>query len=82
MSTNKSKFGDLQVQEQIKEKRGTVKFFNSATYDFKKSQDGENKPPSYNDIDSLTPEDPSDSLLSHKKESSDEKLNTDQQPDI
>lgn len=81
MSAKKSKFGDLQVQEQVKEKRGTVKFFNSATYDFKKGQSDDVKPPSYNDIDSLTPEEPSDSLLSRKKEKSDEKLNTDQQPD-
>lgn len=81
MSTQKSKFGDLQVQEGIKEKRGTVKFFNSATYDFKKGQSDETKPPSYNDIDSLTPEEPSDSLLSRKKENPDEKISSDPQPD-
>ncbi|KAK8899953.1 hypothetical protein M9Y10_002276 [Tritrichomonas musculus] len=81
MSSNKSKFGDLQVQEGIKEKRGTVKFFNSATYDFKKTQENDEKPPSYKDIDSLTPEEPSDSLLSEDKANLQPNKNSDQQPD-
>ncbi|OHT03880.1 hypothetical protein TRFO_28778 [Tritrichomonas foetus] len=62
--SKKAMFGDLPVSESAKEKRGGVKFFNSATFEWNKEDPPQNeKKPSYHDIDSLTPQEPSDSPL-------------------
>ena len=66
MTTKTTKFGNLPVSESAKEKRGGVKFFNSATFEFNQANGEGNqqkKAPSYMDIDSLTPGEPSESPL-------------------